>query len=393
MTFSNWRQVELGQVVMMQSGGTPSKQDESFWNGEIPWVSAKDLKTFFLNTSADTITGSGAANGTRIAKRGWLLVLVRGMTLLKDVPVCYLTRDMAFNQDLKALVPKDIDALYLGYYLVSRKTQLLSLVNVSGHGTGRLQTDLLEALPVQVPPREEQVWIARTLRSWDQAIDAAERLIAAKQERRAWLMQQLLTGKRRLPGFKRHWHTRHLGEIVTNRVETGRSDLPLIAITRERGVVRRDDLVRRDTSCEDKSRYLRICPGDIGYNTMRMWQGVCGLSSDDGIVSPAYTVVTPSEEVHGAFLALLFKSPEVIHLFHRHSQGLVDDTLNLKYPAFAKIKVRIPGKDEQKAISAVFETTDREIELLGKQTLALLEQKKGLMQQLLTGKRRLTSKG
>ncbi|MFO4987002.1 hypothetical protein RCK87_24985, partial [Salmonella enterica subsp. enterica serovar 1,4,[5],12:i:-] len=94
-------------------------------------------------------------------------------------------------------------------------------------------------------------------------------------------------------------------------------------------------LERRDTSAEDKSNYKVIRKGDIGYNTMRMWQGVFGLSAHDGIVSPAYTVVTPDRSrILGEFASHLFRHPRVVHTFRRYSQGLVDDTLLLKYPHF-----------------------------------------------------------
>ena len=88
-------------------------------------------------------------------------------------------------------------------------------------------------------------------------------------------------------------------------------------------------------------------------------------------------------------MALLFKSPAVVHLFHRHSQGLVKDTLNLKWRHFAEIQIAIPTKIEQTATAAVFRSVDHELALLRYQLDALREQKKGLMQQLLTGKRRV----
>ncbi len=247
----------------------------------------------------------------------------------------------------------------------------------------------LREYQVLLPPLQEQYSIVSIIVKADHAIDLNERLIATKQERRKWLMQQLLTEKQRLPGFNKRWRTIPLGRAFSNRVETNHPVLPLVAITGENGVVPRDGLIRRDTSSDDKSRYLRICPGDIGYNTMRMWQGVCGLSRLEGIVSPAYTVVTPVDGVDGEFMALLFKSQPVVHLFHRHSQGMVDDTLNLKFPNFAKIKVTIPEKEEQQAIASVFRLINRELELLSKQAAALQQQKKGLMQQLLTGKMRV----
>lgn len=258
-----------------------------------------------------------------------------------------------------------------------------------GSAQPQLTISIIKDLLLYIPSLKEQKAIVNVISRWCRAIDSIEHLISARQERRKWLTQQLMTSKKRLPGFNKPWITVHLGEVFTNRVEVNHLNLPLIAITGSGGVVNREDLNRRDTSKEDKSKYLRICPGDIGYNTMRMWQGVCGFSQLEGIVSPAYTIVTPKDEVDGQFMALLFKSLPVIHLFHRHSQGLVDDTLNLKWRHFSEIKVTIPEKKEQKAIAAVFQTVDRELDLLRSQLEALREQKKGLMQKLLTGKVRV----
>jgi len=150
-------------------------------------------------------------------------------------------------------------------------------------------------------------------------------------------------------------------------------------------------LERRDTSTEDKSTYLRICKGDIGYNTMRMWQGVSALSSMEGIVSPAYTVCTPLECVDARFMGYLFKFPPMIHLFYRYSQGLVDDTLSLKFDAFSKIEVTIPSLDEQKRIAEILDACDHELTLLNRKLTLLKKQEQGLMQQLLTGKVRVNA--
>lgn len=146
-----------------------------------------------------------------------------------------------------------------------------------------------------------------------------------------------------------------LGKIFEERIETGFNELPLLAVTGDRGVVPRDSLNRRDSSNEDKSAYLRVRPGDIAYNTMRMWQGVAGLSEYEGIVSPAYTVCRPLKDLVPAFAPHLLKLPANIRLFHRHSQGLVDDTLNLKFHHFAKIQVALPPKNEQRRVSAVLD--------------------------------------
>ena len=202
-------------------------------------------------------------------------------------------------------------------------------------------------------------------------------------------MQNLLTGKKRLKGFVGEWNEIHLGEMFTERNETKFYDLPLLSIG-QNGVYPQDESIKKDTSNEDKSKYKRICPGDIGYNTMRMWQGRSALSELEGIVSPAYTVVTPKKNTDSLFFSYLFKTSKMTNLFWRNSQGLVDDTLNCKFKDFSIIKAILPQtKEEQNAIAQVLQAADTEIQLLKTKTERLKEQKKGLMQILLTGKKRL----
>jgi len=122
---------------------------------------------------------------------------------------------------------------------------------------------------------------------------------------------------------------------------------------------------------------------------MRMWQGVSGLSDLEGIVSPAYTILIPQNGVSPKFASYLFKLPKLIHIFERNSQGLVSDTWNLKYPHFAKIRWHFPDYQEQEKIASVLINADKEIELLEQQLADLKQEKKALMQQLLTGKRRV----
>ena len=245
-------------------------------------------------------------------------------------------------------------------------------------------------LKAAFPPVDEQRRIASVLETCDRGIHSQQSLVAAKVERKRGLMQQLLTGKTRFKEFKgEKWRTYRLGELFSERVEMGRTDLPLVAITGQNGVVPRDSLTKRDTSSEDKSKYLSITPGDIGYNTMRMWQGVAGLSKIEGIVSPAYTILIPSEKIDAQFAAYLFKHAPVINLFRRYSQGLVDDTLALKFPNFAVIHVTIPYVLEQRRIAGVLSAFDREIELMERQLAVLKEQKRGLMQKLLNGEVRV----
>jgi len=113
-----------------------------------------------------------------------------------------------------------------------------------------------------------------------------------------------------------------------------------------------------------------------------MWQGRCALVTIEGIVSPAYTVCSPKEGIDSRFFYYLFKTNEMINSFHRNSQGLVNDTLNLKYESFKEIKVNVPSLSEQKQIAQCLLTTDDLISHQNSKITSLQLHKRGLMQQL-----------
>ena len=143
--------------------------------------------------------------------------------------------------------------------------------------------------------------------------------------------------KLRFPEFKGEWEEKKLGDSFHERTEKNRDDLPLLSLGEE-GLSYQSETTRKDNSSADKSKYLRVAIGDIAYNTMRMWQGRCVFVDKEGIVSPAYTVCEPKEGIDSMFHYYLFKTDGMIRMFHQNSQGLVSDTLNLKYDAFSKIK-------------------------------------------------------
>lgn len=294
------------------------------------------------------------------------------------------------NQHVCIIRPnrKYLSPYFLNAFILSQRGQnLIDSYQAGGNRQG-LNFEQIKSFRIPVPPLKEQTAIANLLSTWDKAINNLNKLIAQKELRKKWLMQQLLTGKKRLKGFKGEWREYHLGDFFDERNETKCKNLPLLSIGQE-GVYPQSDSVKKDTSNEDKSKYKRICPGDIGYNTMRMWQGRSALSSLEGIVSPAYTIVTPKENADSLYFAYLFQTPKVVNSFFRNSQGLVEDTLNCKFPDFAIVKIYAPTKEEQTAIANVLQSADAELNLLRQKLDKLKEQKKGLMQVLLTGKKRL----
>lgn len=187
-----WEEKTLEQLVNFQSGGTPSKANPAFWNGSVPWVSAKDMKQFWLDDAEDHLSTAAVDDGAKVVPLGTLLMLVRGMTLLKDVPICILRREMTFNQDVKALRPIDgVNGLFLAWLLTGSKNRLLDMVTVAGHGTGKLDTDELKAMPLVLPSPPEQHRIASCLSSLDDLIAAQRNRIDALKTHKQGLMQQL----------------------------------------------------------------------------------------------------------------------------------------------------------------------------------------------------------
>lgn len=180
------------------------------------------------------------------------------------------------------------------------------------------------------------------------------------------------------------WKYKEAGKVFSESKEHNKPQLPLLSVTREEGVIPQAESTKRDISSKNKEMYKVIRPNYIVYNTMRMWQGVSAVSKNIGIVSPAYTVLKPEKELDTTFIGYLFKYPPMINVFRRYSQGLVDDTLNLKYQNFKKILLPMPPLKEQQKIAAILSSVDEAIEKTGQ----IIEQteliKKGLMQELLT---------
>ena len=178
------------------------------------------------------------------------------------------------------------------------------------------------------------------------------------------------------------WKSKRLGELFSDRQESGLSGLPLLSLMDKEGIVPQENSNRKNNSNSDKSKYLRVVTGDIAYNTMRMWEGRSAYVGLEGLVSPAYTVCKPEAEVHSLLFSYYFKTPQLIEQFRRYSQGLVKDTLNLKYEAFSKITVLTPTYPEQQKIADCLSSVDELIAAQARKVDALKTHKKGLMQQL-----------
>ncbi|MDX7806548.1 restriction endonuclease subunit S [Aeromonas caviae] len=162
---------QLKDCANWYSGGTPRKSNPEYWKGDIPWISAKSLSGTFITTSEDKVTDLGAKNGTRLTPENSILFVVRGMSLKTEFRVGITTRNVTFNQDLKALVANDdINPHYLMYALKANSNEILGLVEEAGHGTGVLPTAVIQQLEIPVPSLSTQQSIATVLLNIDNKI-------------------------------------------------------------------------------------------------------------------------------------------------------------------------------------------------------------------------------
>lgn len=390
----DWRLLSAGAALVDSAYGVGDPGDSA---GAIEVIGMKDLRNGYVTfTELGRIAGSlEDYEAYKLEVGDILLNRTNSVDLVGKVGIVAQPTDAIFASYLVRLrVDKNtVDPFFLAQWLNSDIAQR-ALKRIATRAVSQANinpTEFKKQCPVPLPPLPEQRKIADILRTWDEAIEACERLITAKRTRIKALSRQFFEpchpASRTRPS---NWGRFELGDVFTERDEPGCDDDRLLSITMSGGVIDRDDVGRKDVSNDDKSAYKLILPGDIGYNTMRMWQGVSGLSQLRGIVSPAYTIVTPdNRHIDARYAAHLFKSRRMVFDFERYSQGLTSDTWNLKFPAFAKIVVYLPPTEVQRQQAALMDALHEEVAALEKKREALAKQKRGLMQKLLTGEWRV----
>ena len=199
---SHWEVSKLGYVASEQGGKTPSTENAEYWDGDVPWVSPKDMKVSVISDSIDHITSLAVDEcGMAMIPKNAVLVVVRGMILAHSFPVAETGRPVTINQDMKALVPiQDMLSTYLRLVLQSAKSYVVSvLVAEAAHGTRVLRTDIWKQLPVVFPPVAEQRLIIEHIEavslSYDRLASKTQRSIDLLKERRAAFITAAVTGQ------------------------------------------------------------------------------------------------------------------------------------------------------------------------------------------------------
>ncbi|ROR88514.1 restriction endonuclease subunit S [Vibrio crassostreae] len=405
MVPNGWEVKPLSSITKWSSGGTPSKNNPDYWSGEIPWISAASMRGHYFNKSELKITDLAVSNGAKMAPKDSLLLLVRGSMLWNKIPVGIAARRVSFNQDVKCLIPHadELTTEFLLYWFLTYEHRLMNMVTGTGIGAGKLDTTDLQGLDVFLPQLAEQRKIAQILTTWDKAIATTEKLIETSKQQKKALMQQLLTGKKRLVNPE-------TGKVFEGEWEEVRLD--------DLALYRRGSFPQPYGNPEwvDKiNGYPFIQVFDIDKN-MKLKSSTKTKISDAAIGKSVFikagTVIVSLQGSIGRVAITQYDAyvDRTVLLFQQFKRQM--DTVYFAYAVqelfeiekekapggtiktitkqvLSNFTINVPIYTEQQKIASVLTAADKEVVVLQAKLVHFKQEKKALMQQLLTGKRRV----
>jgi len=295
------------------------------------------------------------------------------------------------NQQINAIIVNDLNSNEYLYYQLVMNVNRIKLIACE-QAVPIINKSQFESIKLPKAPLPEQKAIAQVLSTADAAIHTTEKLIAQKELRKKWLMQQLLTGKKRLKGFSGEVKLKVV-EHYLKEISERNKDLKIknvLSVTNSKGFINQSDQFDRVVASEDATNYKIVRKGQFAYNPSRVNVGSLDLLRDfeSGILSPMYVVFeTDKSQLLPDYFYFQLKTQWFYGHIPMFVQGSVRDSLS--FDGLCSMKFFIPSIEEQTAIAQVLQAADKEISLLKAKAEKLREQKKGLMQQLLTGKKRI----
>ena len=391
-----WRLPQIKDIASISSGSTPNRNNSEYWNGNIPWVTTGELSSGHVNHTSELITVKAVKEAKmRIYPQGTLLMAMYGQGKTRGT-VAILEIDAAVNQACAAITVKDGKSKFLFYQLKNSYQDIRKLSNTGNQEN--LNADIIKTYQVPWAPDEEQERISTILTTQDRVIELKEKRLAEKQRQKKYLMQQLLTGKKRLPGFSGEWKNIKLCEVLSERKEKNvEQNLRICSVAVLKGVVDQVEHLGRSYAANDTSNYSVAHYGDIIYTKSPTGDFLYGIVKQNLLqetvaVSPLYGVFTPMTFGLGYFLHTYFQSAICArnYLLPIVQKG-AKNTINITNDTFISSKLYLPlDVEEQKAIADTFIAADREINLLQQDIEQEKQKKKALMQLLLTGVVRVT---
>ncbi|MDD3919383.1 MAG: restriction endonuclease subunit S [Candidatus Pacebacteria bacterium] len=390
-----WEVKRLEEIAEITSGATPSRKMADNWNGNIPWVTTSLLNNARILSAEEYITQTGLYNSaTKILPPNTVLMAMYGQGQTRG-KVSILRIEAATNQACAALIMHNGTRFDYIFYQLSNMYDIIR--NLSNDGSQKnLNLQLIKNIEIVLPHLPEQQKIAEILSMWDVAIEKQTLLIEKLELRKRGLMQQLLTGKKRLKGFDGEWRKVCYSEIVkeiNSKLKWNDEELYKLVSVRRRsgGLFERESLYGK----EIQTKNLRpIITGDFLISKMQIVHGASGLVTEefnDMKISGSYVILNSKNKniLDMCYFNLWSQMPHFYHQAFISSYGVHIEKMTFSLDTFLSFGMTLPPIKEQKAIIKVISVVDKEIHVAKEKLEQLNKQKKGLMQVLLTGKKRV----
>ena len=390
---SGWNTVKLKDICDFIGGGTPSKQVENFWCGNIPWISSSDLiesSIWEINITRHITAEAVAKSATHICPRNTVLVVSRvgvGKVAIAPFEVCT-------SQDFTNLVSKKHDARFLAY-CIQNKMKIMA-ERTQGTSIKGVTVENIAQMEIELPPQEEQTAIAEALSDIDNLISSLQKLIEKKKAIKQGTMQELLTGKKRLPGFSGEWSKQQLGDIC-NIVNGGTPSTSIAEFWNGKILWCTPTDI---TSCSTKYIYTTeskitesglkassatLLPKGALLLCSRATIGEVRIAGNTICTNQGFKSLVVHQNISNEWLYYM------VHVlkFNMLEKAIGSTFLEISKKDLAELDIIVPEFTEQKAIAQVLSDMDSEIELLEKKLAKYQQIKQGMMQELLTGRIRL----
>ena len=392
----DWEVKQISDFTTVVTGGTPNTQHLEYWGGDIRWMNSGELNLKFVYDVEGRITEEGLHNSsTHVIPAECVLVGLAGQGKTRGT-AAYNLVSLCTNQSIAAFLPTDKhSSLYL-YYVIDSKYDYLRLLSSGDGGRGGLNKQILSTLNVVLPPIAEQRAIAEALSDVDGLIAALDKKIAKKRLIKQGAMQQLLTGKTRLPGFTDEWVEVRLGDYATmnsggtptsSNAEYYNGNIPFLSIsdiTNAGKYIKVTEKTITEKGLQNSS--ARMFPAGTIMYAMYASLGKTSISGIELSCSQAILGIKPHSSIdnHYLYYVLSFMEEDV------KAMGQTGTQANLSKQIVQNFLLNIP-KDikEQQAIATILRDMDKEIADLEAQRNKYRLLKSGMMQKLLTGQIRL----
>lgn len=384
--------VAIKSIADVSSGNTPSRRKSEYWNGSIPWITTGELESGYVTASKECVTEKALKEtALKLYHKGTVLIAMYGQGKTRGT-AAVLGIEATVNQACAALTVHSGCSKFLFYQLQNSYHAIRKLSNTGNQEN--LNAEIIKNFKILWPDELEQQKIAAILSTQDKVIELKEKLLAQKQQQKKYLMQQLLTGKLRLPDVNGEWTSVKLKELLIERNEKNvEQNHRICSVAVSKGVVDQIEHLGRSYAAADTSNYGVAHYGDIIYTKSPTGDFSLGIIKQNRMrenvaISPLYGIYKPISFSTGYLLNIYFESTiNTKNYLTPIVQKGAKNTIAISNSAFLENKIFFPMDEAtQSRIAKIFELTDHEIDLLQKSIEAEKQKKKALMQLLLTGK-------